>query len=302
MDKKYKEDFLKAGEIAGKVRSYGLTLIKPGASYNDVITKVLLKIAELGGEPAFPPQIALNECAAHFLPEPDEDIIFKDQVISLDVGVSVNGAIGDCETTIDLSGKYQHIVDASREALIQALQTIKVGVKISEIGAAIENIAKKHGLEPVRNLSGHGLDKYVVHTTPSIPNYNTQSDEIIRPGMTFAVEPFITDGKGIIYDAGNPKIFSFTQKRAIRSPITKEILKKITAKQGLPFSIHELVNHKTPLFKVKYALQDLLRNNVIQGYAPLIDENKGIVAQSENTVLVDEDGTVIITTEPDCLK
>ncbi len=302
MDEEYKQNFLKAGEIAGKVRAYGLSLITPGASYNTVITNILEKIQEYGAQPAFPPQIALNECAAHFLPEPDEDIIFKDEVISLDVGVSVHGAIGDCAATIDLSGKYQHIVDASREALLEALKVIRVGAKISDIGKAIETVAQKHGLEPVRNLSGHGLGEYIVHTSPSIPNYDTGTNDTITAGMTFAVEPFLTNGKGLIYDAGNPKIFSFSQKRPVRSPITKEVLKKIIAKNGLPFSMHELIDIKTPLFKVKYAIQDLLRNGIIQGYAPLIDENKGIVAQSENTVLVDDDGTVIITTEPDCLK
>ena len=303
MDKTYRDNFLKAGEIAGQVRTYGLSLIKTGASYNDVIKKIIAKIHELGGEPAFPPQMAMNECAAHFLPDPQEDVIFTDQLVSLDVGIHVDGAIGDCAGTIDLTEdkRHQHLIDASRECLLAALQTVKVGVTTGQIGAAINEAAQKRGLQSIRNLSGHGLGEYVVHTKPSIPNFDTQSQTTIEPGMTIAIEPFVTEGEGLIYDAGNPMIYSFDQKRPVRSQITKDVVKEIMKKNGLPFSMHELISTKNTYGKVKYALNELVRIGAIQGYAPLVEKAKGMVAQSENTVLIDDDGTVIITTEPDCL-
>ena len=108
MDPIYKKNFIKAGEIAKEVRAYGKSLIIKGASYNDVIAKIRSKISELGAKPAFPPQIALDTVAAHYLPQPDEDLFFSNELVKLDVGICVDGAIGDCAVSIDLSGKYQN--------------------------------------------------------------------------------------------------------------------------------------------------------------------------------------------------
>jgi methionyl aminopeptidase len=79
---------------------------------------------------------------------PNRDILFADQLVKLDVGVCVNGAIGDCATSIDLSGKYQHIVDAAEEALKAAESMVKVGVTVSEIGTAIERAITERDYSP----------------------------------------------------------------------------------------------------------------------------------------------------------
>ena len=165
----YVRDFIRAGELAGEVRAFGKALIVKGASYNEVIKRICQKIAELGAKPAFPPQIALNDVAAHFLPQPDEDIIFKDEVIKLDVGLCYNGAIGDCATSIDLSGQHQPLIDAVEKALLAAESIVKVGLEIRRIGKAIEDTITSCGFKPVRNLSGHGLGPYKIHMPPIIP-------------------------------------------------------------------------------------------------------------------------------------
>ena len=293
----YIQNALQAGKCAQQVRAYGISLIVTGASYNEVIEKIIAKITELGCEPAFPPQIALNDVAAHYLPMPGEDIIFSDQVCSLDIGVSYKGAIGDCAASVDLSGKHANLITASREALLAAQNILRVGLPIREIGRAITETIEKHGCVSVKNLCGHGVDEFVIHTDPSIPNYDNGNENTLQPGMTFAIEPFASTGAGLIYDAGGPTIFSFVAKRPVRSPITKEVLKKVLAKNGLPFSMHELIDAKTPAVKVKYALNDMMRSGIIQGHAPLVDEKHGMVSQAENTIVIDMDGTVHISTE-----
>jgi len=292
----YVRDFKKAGELAKQVRAFGKSLIVKGASYNEVIARINQKITELGARPAFPPQIALNDVAAHFLPQPDEDIIFSDQVIKLDVGICFNGAIGDCATTVDLSGKHQYLVDAVEKALLAAQSIIKVGTKISDIGKAIEEAITGFGLKPIKNLSGHGLGLYKIHTPPMIPNYNNNSSGIIKPGMTFAVEPFATDGKGAIYDAGNPTIFSLVTARSAPLSIDRKVLAKIRSFSGLPFAIHDLMSTGLSLKDVRRNLAELLQAKMIVGYAPLVEEGHGFVAQAENSVLVDKSGEVVITT------
>ena len=96
MNQEYKQDFIQAGKYAGQVRQFGKELIKPGASYNEVVALIREKIRSLGALPAFPPQIALNDVAAHFLPTPNEDIVFSNEIIKLDIGICYRGAIGDC--------------------------------------------------------------------------------------------------------------------------------------------------------------------------------------------------------------
>src|SRR5689334_20618024 len=118
MNSKYRQNFIKAGAFAREVRAFGKSLIQKGASYNEVLQKVNEKIVALGAKPAFPPQIALNHVAAHYLPMPDEDVIFSDEVVKLDVGVAFEGAIGDCAVTVDLSGKFQPLIDAAEAALL----------------------------------------------------------------------------------------------------------------------------------------------------------------------------------------
>src|SRR5580700_11344153 len=137
MNEQYKQNFIRAGLIAKQVRAFGQSLIQPGASYQDVITQIQKKITELGARAAFPPQIALDAVAAHFLPQPGYDITFSKEMVKLDIGVCVDGAIGDCAVTIDLSGKHQVLIDAAEAALLGAEQIIKVGLPIREIGKVI---------------------------------------------------------------------------------------------------------------------------------------------------------------------
>lgn len=293
---RYKQDFLHAGAMAREVRAYGKSLIQVGASYNDVIAKINQKIIELGVRPAFPPQIALNDVAAHFLPMPGEDIIFKNDVIKLDIGICHKGAIGDCAVTIDLSGEHQKLVDAAEAALLNAEKIIKVGLPIREIGRVIDATISSYGYKPVKNLCGHGLGIYRIHMPPTIPNYDDGSNFVIKPGMTFAIEPFATNGKGLIYETGKPAIFSFLASRPVYSEVARKLMTKIKSFEGLPFAIHDFLDLGLPQTEINAGIAELLTAKVIAGYPPLIEQGKGLVAQAENSVLVDEKGVVTVTT------
>lgn len=295
MDKNYKENFLIAGSIAREVRAYGKSLIQKGASYNEVTFQIDQKIKEMGAIPAFPPQIAPNQIAAHFLPEPGKDIIFSDELLKLDIGVCYKGAIGDCAVTIDLSGKYGALIDATESALLAAESIIEVGLPIREIGKVIEMTLSLKGFKPIKNLSGHGLGLFQIHTDPSIPNYDDRSKGEIKPGMTFAIEPFGTNGKGMIYEAGMPAIFSFIRDKKPRSEIANELLGKIKTFERLPFALHALTEG-LPLPQALTGVKELLSMQIIEGYPALIEERNGMVAQAENSILVDENGKVFVTT------
>jgi len=296
MNQEYKKHFIHAGNLAKQVRSFGKSLLKKGASYNDVIKKINQKIEELGAIPAFPPQIALNDVAAHFLVWPGDDLIFLDQIVKLDVGVCYQGAIGDCAVTVDLSGNFSRLIEAVEAALLAAESVITVGFPIREIGKIIHETILSYEYNPVKNLSGHGLGKYQVHRPPTIPNYDDGSKGVIKPGMTFAIEPFATNGHGLIYEWGQPAIFSLFPSRFHKRLKKSFLYDRIKQFNGLPFAIHNLLQKGVKLHEVESELKELLKKQAIIGYPPLVEQMHGVVAQAENSVLVDLDGNVVVTT------
>ena len=189
MDDPTKQNYIKAGKISAEVLEYGKSLIKKGNSLLETTELIEKKIFELGGKPAFPVQISCNEITAHFCVEEDDKTIFEEQVVSLDLGVHVDGAIGDNAYTIDLSGKYNDLVKAAQEALKEALKIIDVGAELREIGKAINDTIKSYGYNPVRNLSGHGLDLYNIHTKPTIPNIDDGNRTKLSKGCLLYTSP-----------------------------------------------------------------------------------------------------------------
>jgi len=295
MDKETIEKYRQAGKIAAQVLDYGKNLIKKNASLLEVTEKIEARILELGAKPAFPVQLSLNHIAAHFCPDEDDKTVFSEQLINLDVGVHVDGYIGDNAVTVDLSGKNEALVKASREALEEALKVIKIGTTLGEIGRTIQEIISEYGFSPVRNLSGHGLGHFKQHEKPSIPNFDTGDKTKIEKGMVFAVEPFASTGSGIVQDSGEAAVFMLLNKKPVRSQITREVLKFIEGYEGLPFCRRWLT--KKFGAKANFALREMLQTGIIKAYPPLADSNKGLVSQAEHSVLVDNGGEVIVLTE-----
>ena len=294
MDEETLAKLKKAGKIAAEARDYGISLIKKDASLLEVTKKVEEKIIKLGGEMAFPPQISMNDCAAHFYPDADDKTIFKDQLCSLDVGVHIDGFIGgDTAKTVDLSGENAELVKASLEALNNALKIVKPGIKLFEIGKVIQETITKYGFAPVRNLSGHGLDEYNIHTKPSVPNYDNGDPTELEEDQLIAIEPFASKGAGIIYESGNATVFQLIAKKPVRNIFTRQILKEIDKFKGLPFC-RRWLTEKFSLPKVNFALKELRNLEILREYPPLVDQNHGLVSQAEHTIIV-KDKPMILT-------
>lgn len=288
------EKLKQAGKIAAQVLEYGKGLIKKDALMVEVLGRVEQKIFDLGAKPAFPAQISCNHIAAHFCPEEDDKTIFSGQIACLDVGVHIDGFIGDTAVTVDLSRKHEDLVKASRDALDNAIKAIKVGVTLAEIGKTIQDTIQKYGFSPVRNLSGHGLGRYEQHTKPGIPNFDNGDNTKIKENMVFAVEPFASTGAGIVQESGIATVFSLGAKKPVRNAITRQVLKEIESYNNLPFTTRWL----TIKFgaKAKFALREMQQLEMLHSYAPLADKDKGLVSQAEHSILVDEKGEVNILT------
>jgi len=295
MDKEEIEKLKKAGKIAAQIREYGKGLVKKDASMTQVLDKIEDKIFELGAKPAFPAQISCNHLAAHYCPDEEDKTIFSDQLVCLDVGVHVDGFIGDTAVTIDLSGKYNDLIKAAEEALDNAVKIIKPGVTLSEIGKVIQETINNQGFAPVRNLSGHGLGKYEIHTKPNIPNFENGDNTKIEPGMVFAIEPFASTGAGIVQDSGIATVFELSIKKPVRTSITRQILKEIENYDNLPFTTRWLTRKFGA--KAKFALREMEQLDMLHAYPPLADKDKGMISQAEHSILVDDKGEITILTQ-----
>jgi len=288
---KYKQ----AGKIAAQVLEYGKSLVKKGALMVDILDKIEQKVFDLNGKLAFPAQISCNHIAAHYCPDDEDKMVFSDQLVCLDVGVHVDGYIGDSAVTIDLSRKYADLVKAAQEALDNALKIVKPGITLSEIGKTIQQTINSYGFAPVRNLSGHGLGHYQIHTKPNIPNFDNNDKTKIEKGMVFAIEPFASTGAGIVQDSGNATVFELIEKKPVRNPITRQVLKEIESYNGLPFTTRWLTRKFG--IKAKYALKEMEQFGMLHPHPPLADKDKGVISQAEHSVLIDNDGNVVVLTK-----
>jgi len=288
------EKFRKAGKIASEAREYGKSLIKIGASLLEVCDLVEKKIKDLGGEMAFPVQISRNQIAAHYCPTKNDRVVFqKGDIVKIDVGVHVDGYVGDTAATVNLAGeKYDKLVRASREALDNAIKAAKPGITTGEMGKIIGETIEKHGFKPIRNLSGHGVGKFIIHGPPSIPNYDNGTETKLIEGEVIAIEPFATDGAGKVEEETNAEVFMLVDRKPVRNLFVKEVLKEIDRYDGLPFTTRWLTK-KISEAKVSYAINELQKMEMIQSFPPLPDMDKGMVSQAEHTIIVGDKAEIL---------
>jgi len=294
MDPEVRDMLRKAGKINAGAREYGKKLVKVGASLLDVTDKVEEFILKRGGGLAFPTQMSRNDQAAHNCAAHEDKTLFQEgDVVKLDLGVHIDGYVVDSATSINLGGKDQDaLVKASREALNAAIKTLAPGVAVTAVGKAVQETIEGMGFKPVRNLCGHGIGRYIVHSAPSIPNYNTGDQTKLYDGQLIAIEPFASTGAGLIYEATDAEVFMMVGKKPVRSMITRNVLKEINAFMGLPFTTRWLVR-KFSLPQVNYALRDLQNVGILRAYPPLIDKAHGLVSQAEHSIIVGDKPEVL---------
>ncbi|MDE1868988.1 MAG: type II methionyl aminopeptidase [Candidatus Micrarchaeota archaeon] len=272
-------------------------LIKPGAKLLDVADAAEKFLKEKGYGIAFPINLSINEQAAHYTPTlSDEKVFGDDDVVKIDFGAERDGILGDGALTVDLSGKYQKMVDAASAALDNAISTVRHGVTVRRIGAEIASTIEKAGFKPIRNLGGHGIHSHELHAELFIPNYDNGDDTVLEEGMTVAIEPFVTDGRGMVVDSDLIEIYSFAGTAAIRSPDARALMNEIAAKYPTePFAARWLSNVIDSKFRLYAAVRELLRSGCLSPHPTLIEAGNGMVTQAEAELVVGKGGCEIVT-------
>jgi len=288
-----KEKILKAGEIAKQVKEYAKSFIKKDMPLLEIAEKIESKIIELGGKPAFPTNLSINQIAAHYTPSHNDQTLAHG-LLKVDLGVHVEGYLSDTAFSIDLEDNEENkkLIEASEKALEKAIEKINIGITTSEIGKEIQTKIESYGFSPIINLSGHETKQYELHAGLTIPNIDDRKNLVLEKGL-YAIEPFATKGSGRVRDGKPSGIYILTNSKNVRSPIAREILQFIIEEyKTLPFCERWVVKKFTT--KALFGLKQLKVNNNLHEFEQLIEASNEKVAQAENTVLLDSDK--IITT------
>lgn len=296
MDAEGLEKTRAAGKIAARCREWAREAIQPGVKLRTILETIESMIREDGAAPAFPAQTSRNECAAHYCSSPDDETVYEEgDVVKVDMGVHVDGWIADTACTVDLSGDGRNtdLIQASADALAAAISLVEPGRPVSEIGAAVERTITKAGFEPVRNLTGHGLDRWKVHCAPQIPSYGERGGGRLAEGMVVAIEPFACTGRGFIHEAGRAEVFMLVRPPRKARGVDKEVLKAMQSWRGLPIA-RRYFDH-LDRDAVEDTISKLARQGVLVRYPPLLEQAGVLVAQTEHTLFLGPDGVEIIT-------
>ena len=145
----------------------------------------------------FPGQlcISVNEEVVHGIGGPRR-LAYGD-VVKLDVGILLNGWVGDTATTVGLGAitpARQKLLERTQASLHAGIQKARNGARLGEISHAVETTVKAAGYSVVKEFVGHGVGRKL-HEEPQIPNFGrANSGPILRPGMTLAIEPMVNEG------------------------------------------------------------------------------------------------------------
>ena len=334
------ESDLKQWRDAGHVARRTLEGIKgeivAGKAWIDVIDSAERFIRRHGGQAAFPVTISVNEMAAHYTCNSDlvppegleSDMVFQNgDLVKLDVGAHIKGALGDNALTVEVGNDRNHTdqIKAAIEARDAAIEKLHPGTPWHEVGKAAEQVTVDAGFEPIRNLSGHEMDRWNLHAGQSIPMFacgpnNPSYKGEVQAGGVYAIEPFNTTGKsGMVENVppnGSANILRVTGDVRIRKALSKGKLKPLGATMAryieeryntLPFAerwAFPLLSKPFPeeseeslRKKWRALIKKLTSIRFIETYAALRDADGGLVGQFEHTAFVTEGGPEVLTVE-----
>jgi methionyl aminopeptidase len=290
--------FRLSGKILRETREEIKRFVREDTPIIEICEKAEKLIKKKGGKPAFPCNVSINEIAAHYTSPPsDETKIPEKSIVKVDIGVHVDGYVTDTAVTVCFNPEYKSLAEAAERALKTAVENIHPEMSTSRLGAIIENSIKSRGFKPISNLTGHQVGRYLVHAGTSIPNVSQMSFSKVKLGEVYAIEPFVTlpDAVGRVENGKEVTIFRFLKFKSLKNPYAKQLLKYIEENfRTLPFA-ERWLRGVVPDKHYREAFRELLSSKALMGYPIFIEISRKPVAQAEHTVLIVEDGCVVLT-------
>ena len=289
------DEYLQAGKIAKEALSLAKESAREGATAISVATAVETLIGDRGAACAFPINICINHVAAHYTPREGDPLRFaKGNLVKLDVGVHVNGHIADTAATVEIStSNWSNLIKASEDALTCALEMLTPGISVSSIGAAIETAIGSSGFNPVRNLTGHTLERNILHAGITVPNVSARDRSVLKGGTAVAIEPFATDGVGEVDGNKGGNIYHIIGERKLSDDDANRFLSSaIRDFDHLPFASRWCSGFSKDYESL---IRKHWRHRNIRSYSILSEKIGSMVSQSEHSALILDDSILVYT-------
>lgn len=193
-----------SGKLTKNVLDLIAREIRAGMTTKDLDKLAYEYITSCGAYPSFlgysgyPASIcaSIDDMVVHGIPS-DNVVIKEGQLVSIDVGVEYNGWQGDAARTFmigEVSEEKKRLVKVTEECFFKAIENLKDGTPLGNIGFNVQSHAEANGFSVVRALVGHGIGQEM-HEDPTVPNYGKKGTGIrLKKGMTIAIEPMINAG------------------------------------------------------------------------------------------------------------
>lgn len=194
----------KAGRITAEALLVARDAIRPGISTKELDAKIRRYIEKCGATPSFlgyggfPASacISINEQVIHGIPS-DRRFLEEGDLVKVDVGARFRGYHGDSARTFAVGKASEdalRLVSVTEKSFLEALKVARPGMRIGDIGHAVESFVVQNGFSVVRDYVGHGVGEEL-HEDPEVPNFGTAGHGVrLYPGMTLAIEPMVNAG------------------------------------------------------------------------------------------------------------
>ena len=202
------EKMREAGRLVGEVLTELASKVAPGISTAELDELAEKRIAKRGAVPAFkgyhgyPATIcaSINDEVIHGIPS-GRRVLVEGDIISLDVGASVDGYYGDSAITLAVgrvSEEAATLLRVTEESLFKAIEQARPGRRLSDISHAVQHHVEAHGFSIVREFVGHGIGQRM-HEEPQVPNYGEPGHgPRLAEGMVLAIEPMVNAGRAAV--------------------------------------------------------------------------------------------------------
>ena len=292
------EQYRRSGKITAEVKAVVRTVVKPGMGFLEVCGLVKREVESRGGRLAFPTGIGVNEVTAHYAPqEGDESVLRDDDLVKVDFGVHVDGYVTDTSVSLTFNPEYNLLLEATERCLDAAITTARREPRTAEIGREIHREAARFGFKTIENLTGHTVDRYVVHAGKSIPNLYMPGMQSLKRGDVFAIEPFLTvgSGAGYVVDGPSKTIFSIVARKKTGTAELDAFAEEVWAeRKTLPFTPQWYAS-EYPRERLYDIVNRLVAKRVARAYPTLVEASGSPVAQFEHTMALDVGGLVVLT-------
>ena len=181
--------------------------VRPGVTTLDLERHVERQLTQLGAQPAFKGYrgypcclcASVNEEIIHGIPSRRR--LHEGDILSLDMGVILDGYYGDSALTLPvgkISEPLQKLLRITEEALELAIAKVKLGNRLGDVSAAVQQFVERNGYNVVREFVGHGIGREL-HEDPQVPNYGQAGyGPVLKEGMVLAIEPMVTAGSNAV--------------------------------------------------------------------------------------------------------